>query len=146
MNVCNVDLMIDMKKLKTKLDNTIYLWNLKKDIQHLFFYKDIESDYIKIEKKILNKEIEHKRYIESLKELPYLLKQIHPKFTDDTIMRFNQKLLRLKNKIIEINDNRKLILNKIKTIQDSWNICRYNPKFSFCQYMESKKIDQLNLQ
>ena len=42
MNVCNVDLMIDMKKLKTKLDNTMYRWNLKKDIQHLFFYKDIE--------------------------------------------------------------------------------------------------------
>ena len=61
-------------------------------------------------------------------------------------MRFNQKLLRLKNKIIEINDNRKLILNKIKTIQDSWNVYRYNPKYYFCQYMESKKIDQLNLQ
>ena len=37
MNVCNVDLMIDMKKLKTKLDNTMYLWHLKKNIQHLFF-------------------------------------------------------------------------------------------------------------
>jgi hypothetical protein len=146
MNICNVDLMIDMKKLKTKLDNTMYRWNLKKDIQHLFFYKDIESDYMKIEKKILNKEIEHKRYIESLKELPYLLKQIHPKFTDETIMRFNKKLLRLKNKINEINENRKFIITNIKTIQSSWYLYRYNPKYPFCQYIESKKINQLNLQ
>ena len=42
-------------------------------------------------------------------------------------------------------DNSKF-LNKIKTIQSSLNVYRYNPKFSFCQYMESKKIDQLNLQ